>query len=258
MFDANFKNGGGKTSVFRAGPAFELDIPIGERGTLSFSASAEFSRYRFNNATAFGVGGPKPIRSTYEYELNLSYSHELDDKWSFFVAAGVNAAGEFGADFGESLTYGGGGGVTYAFSKDFKLGLGAIVRTRLEENSYIVPLPLITWKFAPQWEFTTRYRNARLNFQAADQWLIFASAEFNQREYRLDKDAPTSQGVFRDRAIPLSLGVTFSPNKTFEITAGAGVNLYRRMTLDDKSGNRVAQVKTEPSLLVFVNAAIKF
>ena len=257
-FDTYLKDGPGETSVFRVGPAIDIGIPIGDRATVSISGSAEFSKYHFKNVTGFGAGGPKPIGNTYEHEFNVSYSRAFNDQWSFFVAAGVNAAGETGASFSESLTYGGGGGVTYAVNDRFNVGLGVIVRTRLEENAYVVPLPIITWKFAPKWEFTTRYRNARINWQAAEQWTIFATADFQQHEYRLDEDAPTSEGVFRDRTIPLSLGATFTPSKQFEITAGAGVNVSRRMTLDDKTGNRVAQVKSDPSLVVFVSAAFKF
>ncbi len=257
-FDTYLKDGPGETSVFRVGPAIDIDIPIGDRATLGISASAQFSKYRFKDVTGFGAGGPKPIGNTYEHEFNVSYSREFNEQWSLFIAGGVNAAGETGAKFNESLTYGGGGGVTYSVNKEIKLGLGVIVRSRLEENAYVVPLPIITWNFAPKWEFTTRYRNARLSYQATEKWTIFATADFKQHEYRLDIDAPTSEGVFRDRTIPLSLGATFVPTKSFEITAGAGVNVSRRFTLDDKAGNRVAQVKTDPSLVVFVNAAFKF
>ncbi len=257
-FDTYLKDGPGETSVFRTGPSLDVAVPIGERATLTIAASAEFSKYRFKDVTAFGAGGPKPIRNTFEHEFNISYSRQIDDKWSFFVAAGVNAAGEHGASFSDSLTYGGGGGVTYKVDEKFDIGLGAIVRTRLEENTYVMPLPIFTWKFAPKWEFTTRYRNARINFEPAEKWTIFATAGFEQHEYRLDDDAPTSEGVFRDRTIPLTLGATYNASKNFEITAGAGVNFASRLTLDDKTGNRVAQVKVDPSLVVFVNAAVKF
>lgn len=257
-FDTYLKDGPGETSVFRVGPAIDVDIPIGDRATLSLSGSAQFSKYRFKDVTGFGAGGPKPIGSTYEHEFNISYSRQFNDQWSFFVAGGVNAAGETGASFSESLTYGGGGGFTYVLNDHVDLGLGVVVRSRLEENAYVVPLPIITWKFAPRWEFTTRYRNARISWQAAEQWTVFATADFQQHEYRLDEDAPTSEGIFRDRAIPLSLGATFAPSKTFEITAGAGVNVSRQLTLDDKTGNRVSKVKTDPSLVVFVSAAFKF
>lgn len=257
-FDTYLKDGPGETSVFRSGPSLDINIPIGESATFSIAASAELSKYRFKDVTGFGVGGPKPIRNTFEHEFNVSYNREINDKWSFFVAAGVNAAGEHGASFSDSLTYGGGAGFTYKVDEEFDIGLGAIVRTRLEENTYVVPLPILTWKFAPMWEFTTRYRNARINYQPAEKWTIFATAEFEQHEYRLDDDAPTSEGVFRDRTIPLSLGATYNASKNFEITAGAGVNFARRLTLDDKAGNRVAQVKVDPSLVIFINTAVKF
>jgi hypothetical protein len=257
VLPADLRTGSGSTSVFRGGLDVSTNIPIGTKAGLGFEITSEYSHYRFKNTTAFGAGA-KPVSNTQEYELRASYRRTLDEHWGIFTAVGINYAGENGADFNKSLTYGGVVGGTYKFSDSLNIGLGILARTRLEDNAWVLPLPLITWKIDDRWTFTTERKNATLTFKAQEDWKIFLSADGDVHEYRTDTSSAASKGTFRDSAILVSVGTTYSIHKNVSLTAGAGANVYRELRLDDKDGNRIAKSKTDPAAVFFVSASVRF
>ena len=257
VLPSDLRKGSGSTSVFRAGVDVSTNIPIGTKAGLGFEITSEYSHYRFKDTTVFGSGA-KPVSNTQEYELRASYRRSLDEHWGIFTAAGINYAGENGADFNKSLTYGGVVGGSYKFSDSLKIGLGILARTRLEDDAWVLPLPLITWKIDDRWTFTTERKNATLSYQAMDEWAVFLAADGDSHEYRTDASSAASKGVFRDTAILVSLGTTYKPHQIVSVTTGVGVNVYRELRLDDKDGNRVAKSKTDPAAVLYISASVRF
>ncbi|MBU6413098.1 MAG: hypothetical protein KGS45_06460 [Planctomycetes bacterium] len=258
-FETKLKDGPGKSSVTRAAAGFGIGLPIAEASSLDFDVSSELSWYDWKDATGFVAGKDTPVRDTYDTSFSARFSTQLDDKWIGFVGADINSSAEWGADFGDSLTYGGVIGATYLASESFSIGIALAAQTRLEEDARFLPVPIFDWRINEQWRLgTSAGRSMRLSYAPSKTWLVFADVGFENSEYRLDNDGSTPDGVFRDTRVPVSLGVAYMPTERVTLSLLGGFNVYREFILDDKNGNRVHKDKSKPSPVLAALVRVSF
>lgn len=258
-FEAKLKDGPGKSSVSRAAASFGVGIPIAEQSTLDFDVSNELSWYDWKDATGFVAGKTEPVRETYDTTLSARFSSRLNDQWIGFIGGDINSSAEWGADFGDSLTYGGMIGATYLVNESFSIGAALSVRSRLEEDVRVIPVPVFDWKIDQQWRLgTSAGRSLRLSYAPSSTWMVFADLGYESSEYRLDEDGASPEGVFRDTRVPVSSGVAYLPTERVTISLIGGVNVYREFILDDRNGNRVRKDKSKPSPVLAVLVRVSF
>jgi len=258
-FETKLKDGPGKSSVSRAAASFGVGFPIAERSALDFDVSSEWSWYEWKDATGFVAGTTKPVRQTNDTTLSARFSTRLTDQWIGVAGANINSSAESGADFGDSLTYGGLIGATYLVNDSFSIGAVLSVRSRLEDDARVIPVPVFDWKINEQWRLgTSAGRSLRLSYAPSKTWLVFADLGYENSEYRLDKDGSSPEGVFRDTRVPVSLGVAYLPTERVTISVLGGVNVYREFVLDDKHGNRVHKDKSKPSPVLAALVRVSF
>jgi hypothetical protein len=258
-FETKLKDGPGKSSVSRAGTNFGLGLPVGSASTLDFDISSELSWYDWKDATGFVAGKTEPVRETYDTTFSGRLATQLGDRWFGFAGIEINASAEWGADFGDALTYGGALGATYQVSDLFSIGAALSASTRLEDDARFIPVPVFDWKITDQWRLgTSAGRSLRLSYAPVEQWLVFADVGFENSEYRLDDDGASPEGVFRDTRVPVSLGVAWVPSRRVTISVLGGYNVYREFVLDDKDGNRVQKDKSKPSPVVMALVRVSF
>ncbi len=258
-FETKLKDGPGKSSVTRANASFGLGLPIAERSTLDFDISNELSWYDWKDATGFVAGKTEPVRETYDTTFAARFSSQISDKWIGFIGGDVNASAEWGADFGDSLTYGGLIGATYLANESFSIGVVLSVHSRLEDDARVMPVPVFSWKISEQWNLgTSAGRSLRLSYAPSEQWRFFADAGFENSEYRLDDDGSSPEGVFRDTRVPLSLGFAYVPSERITISVLGGFNVYREFVLDNRNGDRVHKDKSKTSPMLAALVRINF
>lgn len=258
-FETKLKDGPGKSSVSRAAASFGIGIPVAEQSTLDFDVSSEVSWYDWKDATGFVAGKDEPVRDTQDTSLSVRFSTQLDQKWIGFVGADINSSAEWGADFGDSLTYGGMIGATYLASESFSIGIALSARTRLEDDARFLPVPIFDWRINEQWRLgTSAGRSLRLSYAPSKTWMVFADVGYENGEYCLDDDGASPNGVFRDSRIPVSLGVAYMPTERVTLSLLAGFNVYREFVLDDKNGERVHKDKSKPSPVLAALVRVSF
>ncbi len=247
--------GGGESTVSRVGSELGLSIPAGE-GRPNFGLVWESSFYDFD-APAVLSGGAEPWDETFELELRGSYLGRIDDHWGYVVGAGVNSAGEEGAEFSDTVTFGGFAAATYSLSEDLTFSLGILVRERLEDDVLVVPIPGVEWKIDDQWRLSSGVRPAGLFllYSPDEAWTLSLGGQYRSREYRLDDEGFAPEGVGRDRRIPVEFGVEYRPGRRVSISGFVGVNVWQEYEIDSRSGQSLGEDDSDPS--PFLGAAIK-
>jgi hypothetical protein len=259
-FEADLKDSAGSVTLDRAGAGLSYRQPIGDRSRLSASFNTEYSWYDFKNATGFAPGFTKPWDDTVQLSASATFSTQATRQWGWYVGAGIDESAETGADFSRGITGGIYGGVSYGFSEKLSVGLGLLLRTRLEGSGEVLPLPYVNWQISEHWSLGTRStvvgNGVTLSYQPIEPLTFSLDAAYETRDYRLDDSAAAPRGVARDQRLPIALGVQWNITKMIAVGARVGVDAYQEYTLVNSSSVNVAKVKTDPS--VFLGASVVF
>ncbi len=254
---ADTDTGDGDLSLARAGALLEAAFPLGERRSLAVGLGIERSWYDFDNAASLDPGGD-PFGDVTDTELTLRYTAPLNADTSWFLLGAIGLAAEDGADLSDSVVYTGGGGFITKASESFSWGLGVVVRSRLEDDPLVVPIPQIRWSIDERWTLESRRAGLRLGYAHSDTLTYGVQGEYLSRSFRLDEDGPIPDGMATDRRVPVSVFAEYQPSKAVSIGAAIGASVYSNIELLDADGDDLADDDLDPALFLSINARIAF
>jgi hypothetical protein len=152
-------------------------------------------------------------------------------------------SGEFGADFGDSLVYGGAIAVTYAFRPDAVFGLGVAGYANLKETM-VFPFPLIKWQITPKLRLTNPFRTSpsgpaglELSYALAEHWTVGIGGAYRSQRFRLDANGPLPNSIGEYKSIPAFVRLSYKPVPFFGLDLYSGVSFWNRLYIDDSNGN---------------------
>jgi len=234
----------GDVYLFRMYSAFKTGIPVAERGRVSLGFGSEWSNYEWNGGNLFFDPTVDPFDDVFIYRIGATYSQQQDDHWTWFAGGSVQTAHETGTEFTNTLTYGLTGGAIYAVNPDVQVGLGVSARTQLEDNTVVFPYPILRWQMDERWSVET------MSFgfgNGGGGRLTYGS--YDRREFRLDNEDYLPDGVVFDTRIPVSLGVLWTPQPDFSLNLSVGVLAFQEFRLDNRNGDKVIQMETDPTAI---------
>ncbi len=261
-FEADLDNSPGSVGIDRAGADLNMRFPVGDRSRLSATLGTELSFYDFKNASGFGPGVTEPWDDTIEMNGSLTFSTQATRQWSWYLGGGADDSIQRGADYGKGVTGGFFGGVNYAVSENLSFGFGVLIRSQLENNGEVLPIPSLDWQISKEWRLGTHSNVAgnglTLSYQPMEQLTLSLDATNEDRSFRLDDTAAAPNGVARDHRIPVTFGAAWNVSRQVAITGRAGVEAYQEYTLVDQNSVDVAKVKTKPAILLGLSVTISF
>ncbi len=259
-FGAGFKDLDGEVGSTTAAANLGLIFPLDERSRLNVSLGAEETWYHFEDAAAFAPGFDEPWDNVSRLSISALYSRAIDETWSWFAGGSVTSAGEHGAEFEDTLTFGGFGGVNYKVNDKLEVGAGAVVLTRLEDTMLVLPVVTFTWRFADGWSAGTETGTDGLGIEVKHQWREnFAyrmRAGWDSNSFRLDDEGAAPEGVGRDQRLPIELAIDWDAAPQITVTARIGAILWGRYELVDAAGNDITEEDTDPT--AYFGAAARF
>lgn len=254
---ADLKSTTGDVQVSRLRAAIGLGIPIGDRSNIDVNFDNEWSFYDFSEPSGFGAMAPWD--DTWERGLRVVFSTQETDKLTWYVGGDVTSAAEQGADFGDSVTYGMLGGVRYQFSETFTAGIGIYARSQLEDDGLLVPSIAFLWQFSPDWSLSSQNsRSIRLTYKASDALAFFLEGGYEAREYRLDDEGPSPDGIGKDRRVPVALGALWKITPAISLTGKAGAYVWQRYRLDESDGTKISEFEADPAAFFTIEFRIAF
>lgn len=254
---------GGDVSTARVRGALGVQIPVRQYNRLDLDFSAASTFYNFSDAVTLDPDGD-PIGAAESFGMSARFLSRLSQEWGWFAGAGIGSSGEPHADFDRTLSYGGGGGLSYFPSRDFSVSLGAFVRTRLEGSPSVAPAIIIDWQITPELNLSTVTRAAgtapgvELEWAPSKEWAFALGASFESSNYRLDDEGYNPDGVFRERRVPVTASArwNFLPNATLEF--GGGISLFHEFRIDDSDGTKWNATSADPAPMLMLHLHVRF
>ena len=147
--------GGGYFSVSRYSLMVGGSAPVDDKIGIGVRLAYDFEDYNISNLKGFPVANP--WNKIDRVGLGARLTYKVGENWSLHVGPIVQYAGERGADFDDSLMYGGMIAATYRASRDFTIGFGAGVFYRLEQTR-VFPSLFVSWKITDRLHLGNSYR----------------------------------------------------------------------------------------------------
>lgn len=264
QFRTDLRNGNGSFQVSRAQFGAGISYRLNSDLTLNLDSSTEVSWYDFRNAITLFTPVPnasstaKPFHTLYQTSINPGFRYLINKEW-FVIGGGIfQFAGENKAKVGDSFTAGGFLGVGYRIGDSLTLTGGIIASSRIEDNAFVAPLIGITWKINEKFTLQSRGLGAELSYTHSEQLAFFADVGYESREYRLSDRNFLPEGIVRDKQIPVGLGLRWSVCPNFDLTLRGGLIAYQQFTIDDKNGNRINRLRSDPTGFIGIKGEIKF
>lgn len=234
-----------------AGHRFALSDSVG----LVTQAAYQLSAYDFS-----GDGGAL-WDDIHQLTLLMIFDWKLDENWSLFGGGLFRFSAESGADFDESLTGGGLGGFQYTWSENLKTGLLLGAMSQIEDDAAVLPLPLMTWKFAESWKFRLGVSQLgavgygpELSWMASEKWELGFGASYQSRRYRLD----TLDQVGEETSLPIYARFGWHPTPSSTIELMAGVAVAGEVRMETKGGSKIFDEDIDPSATISLRGHIRF
>ena len=195
-------------------------------------------------------------------------SWQIDREWSTTVGLNLRFAGERDADAGDSMTVGGFGAVSYAFSRTFSLGAGAILSSQIEDSILVIPALVIYWQ-ATDTIIVSNVLGPEVYPTGAGievAWRpdrvreVAIGSRYESRRFRLDDSGPAIRrnGVGEDTGYPLWARATWRFENGFRLDLVGGVSLFNSYRLDDANGNELAKTDLDPAPFIGIFGSWRF
>ncbi|MCA8922845.1 MAG: hypothetical protein KDD82_13610, partial [Planctomycetes bacterium] len=244
--------GRGRVELRQTAAEVQLSVPLTRPLTLSFGVRGASRRVDFEDAFELDPVSGDPFEQLTSGRVTVGAQLRLGPVFAI-ASTNVQVALEDGASFEDAITFGGLLGVSYAFTPNFALGLGALVRSRLEENVQVIPLPLIRFnvELSAWWRLTVGApEGVQLIFSPDPSFVAQLGIGFRggiAQDVRLDDRGFAPEGVARSRRIPVQLQLRWSPLERLTLGLDAGVFLWQKVQIDDRRGNDLTEDRTEPT-----------
>ena len=251
QMDTDIDNGGGfsvNRFFIQGGPTYASD----EGTSISLAIGYGFDGYDFSGNT--GLGGRKPWEDIHSLRFSIPFRWKIKENWTGFVSPTIRFNGETGADFGDTASGGGFGGVAYRFNDRLTIGPGIGVLTQLEDSTQVIPILIINWKITDTLSLNTGSGigatlgpGLSFDWQPSRAWSFSIGGRYERLRFRLDEDGSVPNGIGEDRSFPLFGGIKYSFTPLAQISIVGGVEIAGELHLEDENGRTLIEENYDPA-----------
>ena len=229
-----------------------IGVPLSKRAAVRFRINGGAAVYDFDGTTNFFDLGPSsadPFDNLYSGAFAVEGVYRMTEKWALFMQGFTGASWEDGADFGDSISGGGGLALGYRIPDRLELVLGVGLKSRLDRSGPR-PYPLIDleWMINDNWKLRSHGQGLALEYKFNDELKVFVRGRVAARRYRLDhRPGDANRGTVRDRQIPVGVGFRWVANQHIRIGAVAGVMAYHQLRVRDTNRDTIRSLSADPA-----------
>ena len=230
---------------------------------LSIDFNAGIVDYDITPSATAVAGDAASIGSEFDNVTTLSligmYAAQTDAGSSWFIGGGVLSNGENNADFGDTIDGMLMGGYRHKVNNTLELGLGVAVRTRLDDDVLVVPLPQVRYTINEYWSIESEGVGLKFNYKASDALDYGLTAQFASTTFRLDDShAAAPEGIATHRRFPIAFYTIYEPNDTIEISGRIGAMMAGELEILDTNGNDLTSQDIDTGIFGSINVSFKF
>jgi len=250
--------GGGHLRIQRLGWEAEIGRRVGDRASFTVGVRAEGSFYDLSAAPDLGFASAKPFNDLYETALSSTLTSAIGARTTIFTSADLIVAGEDDVSIGDAATVNVVTGARRQQTENLAVELGLGVRTRLEDDPWIVPYFGLDWNVDDHWKVRVAGTDARIERDLGRAWSIFGVGRYELRQYRLNDDAPVSSGIVRDEQIEAGLGLAWRPRAGVSFSGSAGTTLWQELSTYDADGHKLGEDELDAGLWFALELKLSF
>lgn len=261
QFKSNIDEGG-DVSITHYGVGLSGAIPLTDRLGLRTHLSYDREEYNFSDRNAFLMTDPWSQIDRIGLSMRLRYT--LTHRWNIDTGPVVQYAGETGAQFNDSLMYGGIITAVYRVNPEFSIGFGAGVFSRFQETK-IFPSLIVSWKITDRLRLGNGFplgligpAGLELSYKFTDNGEVAIGGGYRSSRFRLDQNGPTRGGIGESRSWPVYARITGKLGSVIHIDLYGGADFRGEMRLQDTHGNDIRSIdyNTAPILGLNLRASI--
>jgi hypothetical protein len=238
--------GGGDMTVSRYSLAGGTGVRVSDNVGVHFGLSYEFDDYNFHRLSNFAV--PDPWNKINRVGFSTRVGYRISSKWSLFAAPVGQYAGEQGANFGDSLIYGGAAGALYRPSKTFMIGFGAGAFYRLEQTR-VFPALIFSWMINDRLRLGNSFRTGpsgpaglELAYKIDSNWETAIAGGYRTYRFRLDEHGPVPSGIGQTDSWPFFVRLSRRLGPHFRADLYGGAAFGGKVRLEDRNGHQISEV----------------
>lgn len=212
-------------------------------------------------------------------------TYKADDDWTVLGGGLFRLSGESGADFSEAMNGGLFTGFLYKWTDTLNVGLLIGAVSAIENGISILPLPLVTWKFADEWAFKLGVNQLggvgygpQFMWRPSDEFDLALIWSYEARRFRLSNSGKSGfQGAVGDPCLaaggngcstknyigqetsaPLVVRANWHPDPNITVGGFVGVVTAGNVRMETQGGNKVFDKSYGITPMVGANATFRF
>ncbi len=250
-------NGGGTLSLF----TMIANADVNKQMTSRLAAGLSFT-YIYDDYNFSGLGGfPRALHPwssihTIDVSVPLTYSLNNDCTWKLYMQPLVQFSGENGAQFAESLAFGGIAAVSHVFGPNVELGMGMGVYYNLASIS-VYPYPIVKLKIGDRLGFSSAFGAApggpgggEVYYILNKHWDIGVGGVYRDSRFRLSQNGPIRHGIGEYQSLPIFGRISYHQSNVFKVEAFGGVSFFNEVWINNRKGSELYKTAQDPAPLV--------
>ena len=259
-FDTDL-DGGGQFNINNFNISGDLKQQLNQRWSVNVDANYGFTDYSFSGST--GLAGLNPWGFINRGSLGFRLNYGINQNWGIGGGPFIRFNGESGADFGESLTYGGTLGFTYARGRTFLIGAGVFLSSRLERDVLVVPGVILNWQVTPKFRISSLLTGVktelgprvRLSYDLGRGFGVALTGSYEFQKFRLDDRGEAPNGIGDVKVLPVWGSIYYDITQKLRAEVYSGAGFIGRMELQNSRGKRIVREDFDP--LIFIGGGLK-
>ncbi|MCX8070654.1 MAG: hypothetical protein N2738_09150 [Thermodesulfovibrionales bacterium] len=217
--------------------------------------------YSFGNLEK--ISPIKPWKTVYDMNLSANLLYLVDENMRLFISPSFGVAKESGASFGDSLVYGSAGWVSYKFSPNLVLGLGAGIFKKPDKVS-VYPIVIVDWGVSSDIKLSnpltpgpTGPAGLELSYALSNDLRIGGGLAYRSLRFRLDDRDNLKNGIGEDRGFPIWMRISYKAFKSGSIDFFGGAMMAGRLKIENDDSKDIMRENYKPAPFVALTLSMR-
>ena len=263
-FPADLRGDRGSLSFVRGGVALEWNYPVASKWSFKGAFYAEEDLHDFTDPDSIVAGTGRLFEEARRVRIEPQARYVACSGWGVSFGPIAQTAGAPGADFADTLTWGGQASVRIPLGGSTAIDLGLSYETQLEAAASLWPV-LDFESASSSGRFHLGYLRTgiastglRASYDVTPTLAVSLLGRLEGRSWRLAEDDRVPSGVFRQSRVAPGLGVGWNPNTCLSLSVEAWWPLWDSIRIDDRRGDRVTDFGVDPAAVLGVTLSVRF
>lgn len=261
QFESDLDGGGGfdvSRHHFHAGLKKSVNRNLTLGGGLSYKAEA----WEFNDRN--DIAGATTWDTIHRLRLNIPVTYAFNANWIGALSASVASAGESGADFSDTLTYGGVSYLIHTYNRDLMIGFGVSLSNGLEEVS-VFPFVIVNWQITSKLRLSNPAEDGavgpaglELIYAPTQNWEMSIGGAYGKDRFRLQDDNAVSGGVGENEYIASFVRLHHKLGRSISVDLVGGIYTNGKITINNSDGDEIGDEQYDPATFLAMTLKAQF